>query len=230
MQVVIPVRLQFVCNDGRPPDAVAACRALRQSRTPVLQGPQSTSRGGRRSKKKRTGAAHGRQHLAAVAAVAAEAAAAEGARLMSEEEGQAEAEAAALSRSRSSRIVGARRLWMRTGRGSTKKGGVLEFKRTWDQRQDYRERGESRARAQHDILIRSLEKVAGGAEGENGGWKIKLIIFVGGTSGSVNVQILNDNLKELQVLESKRNAIRKGLVYELLNAQDTVLCLYFAQR
>jgi hypothetical protein len=57
-----------------------------------------------------------------------------------------------------------------------------------------------------------------------------LIIFVGGTSGSVNVQIFNDNLKELQVLESKRNAIRKGLVYELLNAQDTVLCSYFAQR
>ena len=37
---------------------------------------------------------------------------------------------------------------------------VLEFKRTSDQRRDYRERGESRARAQHDILGRSLEKVA----------------------------------------------------------------------
>ena len=46
----------------------------------------------------------------------------------------------------------------------------------------------------------------------------------------VNVQIFYDNLKELQVLESKRNAIRKGLVYKLLNAQDTVLCSYFAQR
>jgi len=33
-----------------------------------------------------------------------------------------------------------------------------------------------------------------------------------------------------QVLESKRNAIRKGLVYELLNVQDTVLCSYLAQR
>jgi hypothetical protein len=64
----------------------------------------------------------------------------------------------------------------------------------------------------------------------NGGWKIKLIIFVGGTSGSVIVQIFNDNLEEFQVLESKRNAIRKGLVYELLNAQDTVLCSYFAQK
>jgi uncharacterized lipoprotein len=111
---------------------------------------------------------------------------------------------------------------------------VLEFKRTSDQRGDYREscweRGESRARAQQDILIRSLEKVAGEEEGENEGWKIKLIIFVGGTSGSVNVQIFNDKLKELQVLESKRNAIRKGLVYALLNAQDTVLCSCFAQR
>jgi hypothetical protein len=107
---------------------------------------------------------------------------------------------------------------------------VLEFKHTSDHRRDYRERGESRARAQHDILIRSLEKVAGETEGENAGWKIKLIIFVGGTSGSLNVQIFNDNLKALQVLESKRNAIRKRLVYELLNAQDTVLCSYFAQR
>ena len=57
-----------------------------------------------------------------------------------------------------------------------------------------------------------------------------MIIFVGGTNGSVNVQIFNDNLKELQVLESKRNAIRNGLVYELLNAQDTLLYSYFAQR
>ena len=52
---------------------------------------------------------------------------------------------------------------------------------------------ESRALAQHDVLIRSLEKVLG-------------------------------------VVESKRGAIRKGLVHELLYAQDTVLCSYFAQR
>jgi hypothetical protein len=44
------------------------------------------------------------------------------------------------------------------------------------------------------------------------------------------MQTLNDKLKELQVIESKRNAIRKCLDYELLNAQDTVLCSYFAQR
>jgi hypothetical protein len=107
---------------------------------------------------------------------------------------------------------------------------VLEFKSTSDQLRDYRELGESRAMAQHDILIRSLEKVAGNVQGENEGWKIKLIIFVGGTSGSVHVQTHNDNLKELQVIESKRNTIRTGLVYKLLNTQDTVLCSYFAQR
>jgi hypothetical protein len=45
---------------------------------------------------------------------------------------------------------------------------VLEFKRTSDQRHTYRERGESRSRAQHDVLVRSLEKVAEEAEGENG--------------------------------------------------------------
>jgi hypothetical protein len=70
-----------------------------------------------------------------------------------------------------------------------------------DQRRDYRERGGSRAIAQLDILVRSLKKVAKDAEGENGGWKIKLIIFVGGTSGSVHAQTLDDNLKELQVVE-----------------------------
>ena len=57
-----------------------------------------------------------------------------------------------------------------------------------------------------------------------------MIILMEGTSGSVNVQIFNDNLKELQVLESKRNTIRKGLVHELPNAQDTVLCSYVTQR
>jgi hypothetical protein len=52
---------------------------------------------------------------------------------------------------------------------------VLEFKRTSDQRRNYRERGEARARAQHDVLVKSLEKVAGEAVRENSGWKIKLI-------------------------------------------------------
>ncbi len=44
------------------------------------------------------------------------------------------------------------------------------------------------------------------------------------------MQTLNNNLKELGVIESKRNTIRRGLVHELINAQETVLCSYFAQR
>jgi hypothetical protein len=92
------------------------------------------------------------------------------------------------------------------------------------------ERRESRAKAQHDILIKSLEKVARDADDENEGWKIKLLIFVRGTSRSVNVKTFNENMQELQVIESKRNDIRKGLAFELLNATDAVLCSYFAQR
>jgi hypothetical protein len=112
---------------------------------------------------------------------------------------------------------------------------VLEFKRTSDQRQDYREQGERRARVQHDVLVKNLDTVAKEAEGEkaegeNAGWTVKLIIFVGGTFGSVHVQTFNNNLKELGVVESKQNTIRRGFVHELLSAQDTVLCSYFAQR
>ena len=55
-------------------------------------------------------------------------------------------------------------------------------------------------------------------------------LFVGGTCGSVHVQTFNSNLKELGVVKSKRNTIWRGFVHELLNAQDTVLCSYFAQR
>jgi len=57
------------------------------------------------------------------------------------------------------------------------------------------ERGESRTLGQHAIPIRSLEKVARDAEGDGGGGKIKLIIFVGGTSGSGHVMTFSDNLK-----------------------------------
>jgi len=80
------------------------------------------------------------------------------------------------------------------------------------------------------VLIRSLEKVTGETESEGERWKVKLIVFVGGTCGLVHVQTFNNNLKELGVVESKRGAIRKGLVQELLYVQDTVLCSYFAQR
>ncbi len=52
---------------------------------------------------------------------------------------------------------------------------------------------------------------------------------MGCTSGCAR-KTFNDNLNELQVVESKSNllsTIRKGLIYELMNPQDTVLCPYF---
>ena len=51
------------------------------------------------------------------------------------------------------------------------------------------------------LELLTIEKFEGiGAEDGNEGWKIKLLIFVGGTSGSVNVKMFNDNMQELQVL------------------------------
>jgi hypothetical protein len=46
----------------------------------------------------------------------------------------------------------------------------------------------------------------------------------GGTCASVKVKSFDDNMNVLHVIESKRNAIRKGFAFELLNAQDAVLC------
>ena len=71
-------------------------------------------------------------------------------------------------------------------------------------------------------LKKASEKVFG-----PGQWKVKLITFVGGTCGSVNIGAFNKNLKELKVLGHMHNSIRKGLrlrlVHELLNAQDKSL-------
>jgi hypothetical protein len=68
-------------------------------------------------------------------------------------------------------IFGRRRPDSMTVDWNNKVLSVLEFKRTSDQRHTYREHRESRARAQHKVLVKSLEKVAGEAEGENRGWK-----------------------------------------------------------
>ena len=65
---------------------------------------------------------------------------------------------------------------------------VLEFKRTLDQRQDYREQGERRARVQHDVLVRSLDTVAKEAEGESAGWTVKRNINIA-TDGTISAVI-----------------------------------------
>jgi hypothetical protein len=46
-------------------------------------------------------------------------------------------------------------------------------------------------------------------------------------SARTNVQQQSQGTRGCRV---KKKPVRKGLVHELLNAQDTVLCSYFAQR
>ena len=80
------------------------------------------------------------------------------------------------------------------------------------------------------MLIKSLKEAFQKTFGRLDGWDAKLITFVGGTGGSVDVNKFNAHLEELQVSKEKHSTIRKGFVYELLHAQDKVLCSYFAQR
>ena len=105
---------------------------------------------------------------------------------------------------------------------TNKKIYVLEFKRTSDQRSNYRSRGEARAAEQHDVLIKSLKEVFWKRFHGQAAWDAKLITFVGGTCGSVKVDKFNEHLEELQVSKGKHRTIRKGLVYELLHAENEV--------
>jgi hypothetical protein len=66
--------------------------------------------------------------------------------------------------------------------------------------------------------------------GQNKGWKVQQLVFVGGTCGSVHFESFNSNMKALGVLESKWDLIRRKLVRCLLEEQDKVLRSYFAQR
>ena len=59
------------------------------------------------------------------------------------------------------------------------------------------------------------------------GWTAKQITFVGSTCGSVNVTSLEENLKELQVLELKWGKMRADLAHKLLEEQDTVFRQYY---
>jgi hypothetical protein len=56
------------------------------------------------------------------------------------------------------------------------------------------------------------------------------MVFVGGTCGSIHVELFNRNMKALGVLESKWDPFRKKLVRRLLEEQDKVLRSYSAQK
>ena len=56
------------------------------------------------------------------------------------------------------------------------------------------------------------------------------MVFVGRMCGSVEERVFNANMKLMGVIEGERNAIRKRLVWKLLEEQDRVLTSYYAQR
>jgi hypothetical protein len=108
---------------------------------------------------------------------------------------------------------------------ATKEFLAIEFKRTQDVRSNYVERATAVVQEQYKSLLTGLQEV-----GQVKGWKVQQIVFVGGTCGSVHVELFNSNMKALGVLESKWGPIRKKLVRGLLEEQDNVLQSYFAQK
>ena len=99
----------------------------------------------------------------------------------------------------------------------------VEFKRT--RRPSYEARATEAARKQHESLIGGLRPI-----GEQRGWEVEQLVFVGGTCGSVSVESFNQNLKLLEVPEGKWNRFRQRMARRLLEGQDTELRAYFAQK
>ena len=106
-----------------------------------------------------------------------------------------------------------------------KKCYLIEFKRTRDRRHSYEERAMKVARQQYKSLLSGLQAV-----GQQKGWKVEQLVFVGGTCGSGNVETFNQNLKLLEVPEGKWSRLRQRMARRLLEEQDTVLRAYFAQK
>ena len=105
-----------------------------------------------------------------------------------------------------------------------KKCYPIEFKRKRDQRLSYEEEATKVAERQYESLLAGLQAV-----GEQRGWEIKQIVFVGGTCGSVGEDVFNQNMKLLEVVESRWSTIRQRLARRLLEEHDKVLRSYFAQ-
>ena len=104
---------------------------------------------------------------------------------------------------------------------------LLEFKRTSDQRADFEKKATVRAEQQYEDVVGALTEVG---RDMGRGWTVRLLIFVGGTSGSVHKEHMEKNLEELQVLESKWKGSRERLVRRLLEEQDKVFrCDYAAK-
>ena len=93
-----------------------------------------------------------------------------------------------------------------------KKCYLIEFKRTRDRRHSYEERAMKVARQQYKSLLSGLQAV-----GQQKGWKVEQLVFVGGTCGSVNVETFNQNLKLLEVPSAFVLLLGASLVLPLLH-------------
>jgi hypothetical protein len=60
---------------------------------------------------------------------------------------------------------------------------IIEFKRTMDLRPSFQANAEARATRQHEWLAQTLAKV-----GARSDWKAQVIVFTGGTMGSVEIE------------------------------------------
>ena len=89
----------------------------------------------------------------------------------------------------------------------------------------WQRRNEESWRRQYKSLLSGLQAV-----GQQKGWKVEQLVFVGGTCGSVNMETFNQNLKLLEVPEGKWSRLRQRMARRLLEEQDTVLRAYFAQK
>ena len=95
---------------------------------------------------------------------------------------------------------------------------IIEFKRTMDLQPSFKANAETRTTRQHEWLAQTLTKV-----GARSGWKVQVIIFTGGTMGSVEVEGVENNLKTLDVKKKAWGLIRKQHARALLEAHDEVL-------
>ena len=82
---------------------------------------------------------------------------------------------------------------------------AIEFKRTQAMRSNHMDEITAVAQKQYKSLLMGLQAI-----GQNKGWKVQQLVFVGGTCGSVHVESFDINMKALGVLERKWDFIARS--------------------
>ena len=80
---------------------------------------------------------------------------------------------------------------------------IIEFKRTMDLRPSFQAKAEDRASRQYEWLAKTLTRAGTGS-----GWTAQMIVFTGGTMGSVKIDRFEHKLKALEV--EKKNGPTSG--------------------